>query len=57
MNPWQIKERELLAKENAWYRKLSPFMKAVDNHWHYAVGVILLSGLAFFIGLCIGFLL
>jgi hypothetical protein len=57
MKPWELKEAELRAKENAYYNNLSPFMKAIDNNVWYCVGLTVLAPVCFVIGLGIGALL
>lgn len=57
MNQWELNEQELLRKENAWYDKLNPFMKAVDNPLYYMIGTFTISLVAFGIGVGIGIML
>jgi hypothetical protein len=57
MKPWELKEAELLAKENAWANSLSPFMKIIDNHLWFCVLLFFMFPLAFLIGLGIGLLI
>lgn len=57
MMEWQRREAELLARENAWYNNLSPFMKLVDNHLYYCIMMIFILPVGFLIGLGIGLML
>lgn len=57
MYDWQKKEALLLAKENEWYVKLSPFMKLVDNPLTYFGLLLAVSVLAVGLGLLIGLML
>ena len=57
MNYWEQREAELLAKENAWYDNLSPFMKAVDDPLLFSLGFLIANLTGFCIGTLIGFAL
>ena len=57
MNEWQRREAELLARENAWYNSLPPFMKLVDNHLYFCIMYLAMIPFAFAIGLVFGLLL
>jgi hypothetical protein len=54
MNEWERKELELQRKENAWYDKLHPLMKMVDNPLIYFgllfAGCVIGGGIGLLIG-------
>ena len=54
LHPWEIAERELLKKENAWLNELNPFMKAVDDNVTYILGLILVCSIGVTVGFLIG---
>jgi hypothetical protein len=55
--PWEIKEEELLARENAYLENFNWFEKIIDSHWYYPVCLLIVSLVAFNLGLLIGFML
>ena len=57
MKEWQRREAELLARENAWYDSLPPFMKLVDNHLYFCIMYLIMIPYAVIIGIGIGLLL
>lgn len=57
MNYWEQQEQERLRKENAWLDDLNPMMRMIDDHLGFLVLLVLLFGLAVFIGLLIGWFL
>jgi hypothetical protein len=54
MNEWELREYELLKKENAWYDKLNPFWKMIDSHSGYILFLLVMSGFSIGIGILIG---
>ena len=57
MQEWQLKELALRKQENAWYEKLSTFMKLIDNHYTFFAILVVANVIAFGVGLGIGLLL
>ena len=55
MNQWQRKEHELLAKESAWLKELSPFMRFIDDTYGFIMFIVASSSAAFLLGLGIGY--
>jgi hypothetical protein len=57
MTEWDRKEADLQRKENAWYEKLSPFMKMVDNPVLYYAMLLIGCIFGFGLGTLIGVML
>ena len=57
MQDWEVRELELLKKENQWFEELPEWLKIIDNSWYYIGIIFLISLFGFALGLIIGFLL
>jgi hypothetical protein len=55
--PWEIKEEELLALENAYLQKYNWFELLMDDHLYYVLVMTFTTPLWFLIGLAIGALI
>lgn len=54
---WELKERELLARETAYLLRYNWFERIVDNHLYYCIGMVVVGFLAFDLGFVIGLLI
>lgn len=54
MKPWEIKEAELLKRENAYLENLNWFEKIVHNHLYYCIFLVAVWLVSWSVGLIIG---
>jgi hypothetical protein len=57
MNEWERREFELQRQENAWFEKVNPLMKMVDNPFMFFFLLFLVGLISVGLGLFIGSLL
>ena len=57
MQEWEQREMELQRQENAWFDKLNPFMKMIDNPLYYMLSLLMVAVFCFGIGVLIGVML